>query len=178
MNYRKAPVLFSKDQIDKMVEKLGKEITKDYDNKPLVLVVVLKGAIIFASDLIRQITVKDMKVDFVKVSSYGVGNRETTGTIKLWKDISVNIHGKHVLIIEEIIDSGLTLKFLSERLRASNPKSVKMCSLLDKKCKRKVDIEPDYVGEVIDDKYVFGYGLDLDELCRNYPDIHYLKSED
>jgi len=114
-----------------------------------------------------------MKVDFVRVSSYGTGKRESTGTVKLWKDISVNIEGKDVLIVEEIIDSGRTLKFLYDRIKASRPASLKLCTLLDKRCKRVADIQPDYFGDIIDDKYVFGYGLDLDEYCRNYPDIHY-----
>jgi len=173
MTYRKKPILISKNELDAIVTRLGEDISRDYKDSSLVIVIILKGAFIFASDLIRKIKVKDMKVDFVRVSSYGVGQRESTGTVKLWKDISVNVCNKDVLIVEDIIDSGTTLHFLVNRIKASHAKSVKLCTLLDKFSKRIAPIQPDYNGKIIEDKYVFGYGLDLDEMCRNYPDIHF-----
>jgi hypoxanthine phosphoribosyltransferase len=175
MSSRNNPILVPKVEIDSIVKRLGEEISKDYKDKPLILVVVLKGSIIFASDLIRQISIDDLKVDFVRVSSYGMGARISSGNIKLWKDISVNTVDSDVLIVEDIIDTGNTLKFLYDRLVTTGANSVKVCSLLDKKCRREANINSNYTGKIIDDKYVYGYGLDLDELCRNYPDIHYIK---
>jgi hypoxanthine phosphoribosyltransferase len=125
------------------------------------------------ADLARHLTI-DFDVEFVRLSSYGKA-RESSGTVTIIKDISADIRGKHVLIVEEIIDSGRTLRFLFERLKSSGPKSVEIVTLLDKESKRVVDVPVKYVGRKIDDQFLIGYGLDLEEKCRNLPDIYYLK---
>jgi len=160
-------------EIDAAVQSIANRINQDYEGQQIVLVAVLKGAILFMSDLIRHIKV-DCDVEFVRLSSYGKA-RTSSGTVTIVKDIQADIRGKHVLIVEEIIDSGRTLKFLYERLKASNPASVEIVTLLDKSSKRVVDVPVKYVGRLIDDQFLIGYGLDLEEKCRNLPDIYYLK---
>ncbi len=160
-------------EIDAAVQSLANRINADYEGKQLLLVAVLKGAIIFTSDLIRHLKV-DTEVEFVRLSSYGKA-RTSSGTVTILKDIQADIRGKHVLIIEEIIDSGRTLKFLYERLKAAGPASVEIATLLDKASKRLVDVPVKYIGRAIDDQFLVGYGLDLEEHCRNLPDIYYLK---
>lgn len=160
-------------EIDAAVQSLANRINSDYEGKPVVLVGVLKGAIIFMADLIRHLKVQT-EVEFVRLSSYGKA-RTSSGTVTILKDIQADIRGKHVLIVEEIIDSGRTLKFLFERLKSSGPQSVEIVTLLDKASKRVVDVPVKYVGRNIDDQFLVGYGLDLEEKCRNLPDIYYLK---
>jgi hypoxanthine phosphoribosyltransferase len=163
----------SRHEIDATIQQVAERINRDYAGEQLVLVGVLKGAFVFMADLARHLTV-DFDVEFVRLSSYGKA-RESSGTVTILKDISADIRGKHVLIVEEIIDSGRTLKFLFERLRSSGPKSVEIVTLLDKESKRVVDVPVKYVGRKIDDQFLIGYGLDLEEKCRNLPDIYYLK---
>lgn len=163
----------SRHEIDAAVLQIATKINKDYEGKPVVLVGVLKGAVVFMADLVRQLTI-DCEVEFVRLSSYGRA-RSSSGTVTLLKDISADIRGKHVLIIEEIIDSGRTLKFLYDRLMASGPASVEIVTLLDKEAKRVVDVPVKYVGRTIDDQFLVGYGLDLEEYSRNLPDVYYLK---
>lgn len=160
-------------EIDAAVQSLANRINADYEGKQLVMVGVLKGAIIFMADLIRQLKV-ETEVEFVRLSSYGKA-RTSSGTVTILKDISCDIRGKHVLIVEEIIDSGRTLKFLFERLKTSGAASVEIVTLLDKASKRVVDVPVKYVGRPIDDQFLIGYGLDLEEKCRNLPDVYYLK---
>ena len=160
-------------EIDAAVQSLAHRINNDYEGKQLVLIGVLKGAIVFMADLIRHLKV-DTEVEFVRLSSYGKA-RTSSGTVTILKDIHADIRNKHVLIVEEIIDSGRTLKFLFERLKASGPASVEIVTLLDKSSKRVVDVPVKYVGRPIDDQFLVGYGLDLEERCRNLPDIYYLK---
>lgn len=160
-------------EIDAAVQSLANRINADYEGKQLVLVGVLKGAIVFMADLIRHLKV-ETEVEFVRLSSYGKA-RTSSGTVTILKDINTDIRGKHVLIVEEIIDSGRTLKFLYERLKSSGPVSVEIVTLLDKAAKRIVDVPVKYVGRPIDDQFLIGYGLDLEEKCRNLPDIYYLK---
>ncbi len=160
-------------EIDVAVKSVADRINKDYDGKKVVLVCVLKGAYVFCADLIRQLTI-ETDVEFVRLSSYGRALR-SSGTVTILKDISADIRDKHVLIIEEIIDSGRTLRFLFDRLKASNPASVEIVTLLDKKAKRVTDVPVKYVGREIDDQFLVGYGLDLEEKSRNLPDIYYLK---
>jgi hypoxanthine phosphoribosyltransferase len=160
-------------EIDAAVQSIANRLNQDYEGKSVVLVAVLKGAIVFVADLVRQLKL-DHEVEFVRLSSYGKA-RTSSGTVTLLKDIQADIRGKHVLIIEEIIDSGRTLRFLYDRLKASGPASVEIVTLLDKKSKRVVDTPVKYVGRVIDDQFLVGYGLDLEEKCRNLPDIFYLK---
>ncbi len=163
----------NKHEIEAAVVSLANQINHDYAGKPVVLVAVLKGAIIFAADLIRHLKI-DVEVEFVRLSSYGKA-RTSSGTVTILKDIQADIRGKHVLILEEIIDSGRTLKFLFERLKTAGPSSVEIVTLLDKASKRVVDVPVKYVGRAIDDQFLVGYGLDLEEHCRNLPDIYYLK---
>jgi hypoxanthine phosphoribosyltransferase len=160
-------------EIDVAVQALATRINKDYEGQQVVLVGVLKGAIVFMADLARHLTM-DFEVEFVRLSSYGKA-RTSSGTVTILKDIQADIRGKHVLIIEEIIDSGRTLKFLFERLKQSGPASVEIVTLLDKTSKRIVDVPVKYVGREIDDQFLIGYGLDLEERCRNLPDIYHLK---
>lgn len=160
-------------EIEVAVQEVAGRLNKDYEGKEVVLVAVLKGAILFVADLMRHLKM-DTEVDFVRLSSYGKA-RTSSGTVTIVKDISADIRGKHVLIVEEIIDSGRTLKFLFERLKASGPASVEIVTLLDKASKRVVDVPVKYVGRVIDDQFLIGYGLDLEEHCRNLADVYYLK---
>lgn len=164
----------SKHEIELAVQSLADRINQDYEGKQVVLVAVLKGAIVFSADLIRKLNKVECEIEFVRLSSYGRA-RTSSGTVTILKDINTDIRGKHVLILEEIIDSGRTLKFLYDRLRASNPASVEIVTLLDKAAKRVVDVPVKYVGRLIDDQFLIGYGLDLEERCRNLPDVYYLK---
>jgi hypoxanthine phosphoribosyltransferase len=160
-------------EINAAIESLANRLNADYEGKPVVLVGVLKGAVVFMADLVRHLNL-DVEVEFVRLSSYGKA-RTSSGTVTIIKDIQADIRGKHVLIVEEIIDSGRTLKFLFERLQASGPASVEIVTLLDKASKRVVEVPVKYVGKSIDDQFLVGYGLDLEEYSRNLPDIYYLK---
>lgn len=163
----------SRHEIEATVQSMANKINQDYEGKEVVLVAVLKGALLFMADLVRHLKI-DFDVEFVRLSSYGKA-RTSSGTVTILKDIQADIRDKHVLIIEEIIDSGRTLKFLFERLKASGPASVEIVTLLDKASKRVVDIPVKYIGRPIDDQFLIGYGLDLEERSRNLPDIYYLK---
>lgn len=160
----------TKEEIKKLVSELARQIEKDYEGKELILVCPLRGSIHFTADLARAIQLPQ-QIDFVHVQSVEKG-----GAIKIIKDISTNISGKHVLIVEEIIDAGRTLIFLRNRLLASSPASLKIVSLIDKPARRELPIRADYIGTTIDDRYVVGYGMDQEELGRNYPDIYVMKN--
>ena len=168
-------ILISKEQIREKVIELAGRITRDYEGKELVAVCVLKGAVIFYSDLIREIEMP-VEMDFMAVSSYGLSTK-SSGVVKILKDLDTNITNKHVLIVEDIIDTGLTLKYLKEMLSTRGPASVSVCALLDKPSRRKVDIEIEYKGIGIPDMFVVGYGLDYSGKYRNLPDVCVLKSE-
>lgn len=155
------------------VHGVAEKLNKDYAGKEVVLVCVLKGAFVFCADLVRQLDLK-CDVEFVRLSSYGRALR-SSGTVTILKDIGIDIRDKHVLIVEEIIDSGRTLRFLYDRLKSAGPASVEIVTLLDKKAKRITDVPVKYVGREIDDQFLVGYGLDLEEKCRNLADIYYLK---
>lgn len=164
----------SEQDISDILDDIAAAINKDYGmNDKVLLVGVLKGAFVVMADLIRRLH-SDVEVDFVRVAAYGK-SVNSPGTITLLKDIGVDIQKRHVIIVEEVIDSGRTLKYLYDRLKAGNPLSIKIATLLDKQSKRVVKIDADYVGKVIDDQFVIGYGLDLEEKCRNLPDIHSLR---
>ena len=158
------------DEIKKLVRGLAKQIEMDYDGKEVILICPLRGSVHFTADLMRELELPQ-QVDFVQLQAVEKG-----GAIKIIKDISVNIAGKHVLIIEEIIDTGRTLSFLRNRLIASSPASLKIVTLLDKPARRELPIRPDYIGMTIEDRYVVGYGMDQEELGRNYPDIYIMKN--
>ena len=162
-------VMISEEEIANKVKELAKQIEKDYEGEQLLVVGILKGASVFVSDLIRKIDL-DVNIDFKSVSSYGNGT-ESSGTVRILKDLDVDIAGKNVLIVEDIIDSGLTLSNLVKELKIRNPKSLKLCTLLDKPQRRTSNIPVDYVGFVIEDKFIVGYGIDWAEKYRNLPYI-------
>ncbi len=174
-NYVFGDVMISKEEIKKRVAELGTEISKDYKGQSILTICVLKGAVLFMSDLIRELNV-ETKIDFMAVSSYGASTK-STGVVRILKDLDSNIEGENVIIVEDIIDSGLTLKYLKEYLMARNPKSLKICTLLDKPERRTADIKADYVGFSIDNKFIVGYGLDFNQKYRNLPYISYLEEE-
>lgn len=160
-------MLVSEDELKNKVAEMGRKISQDYQGKRLVVIGVLKGSVVFMADLIRQITVP-VEMDFMAVSSYGAGVK-TSGVVKILKDLDRPIEGCHVLVVEDILDSGMTLSYLTELLRDRGPASVRIATLLDKPDRRQVDIKPDYVGFAIPDEFVVGYGLDYAELYRNLP---------
>lgn len=170
----KAQPYITAKEIENICHRLGKAIEKDYQGKDLVLIVILKGSILFAADLVRHVDLK-MKIDFVRLSSYA-GQTKSSGVVRIVKDVSTSIQGKHVLVVEDILDTGHTLSFFKKHLQAFNPASIKLCTLLDKPSRRLVPLEADYVGKTIEDRFVVGYGLDFDEKCRNYPDILFVKT--
>ena len=163
-------VLISSEQLQARIAELGQAISADYAGKDLLLVCILKGGVLFLADLMRHITAPHA-IDFMAVSSYGAGSRESTGAVRILMDLETDIVGRNVLLVEDIIDSGHTLSYITRVLRARNLASLCICTLLDKAERRQVDVKLDYVGFVIPDKFVFGYGLDLDDLYRNLPFI-------
>jgi hypoxanthine phosphoribosyltransferase len=165
-------LLLSQEQIASIVQALADRISRDYSGKELVLVCILKGAFMFLSDLVRRLKIP-AKIDFVRLASYG-SKMKSSGNIEITKDIELSIEGKDVLIVEDIIDSGYTLQFLKERLILANPRSVKICALLDKKERREVTMEADYLGTEVDDVFVVGYGIDFNENYRHLPEIYYV----
>lgn len=164
----------TKQDIDKIVKRLAQEIQEEYQGEEIILVCPLKGSVLFAADLIREINLP-LKVDFVQLTSASLEKGPNDGTIKIIKDISINIFNKNVLIVEEIIDEGRILSFLKNRLLASHPASIKIVTLLDKPARRLINIQPDFIGKVIEDRFVVGYGLDDNEVGRNYADLYHLK---
>jgi hypoxanthine phosphoribosyltransferase len=169
-------VYFSKDELSAIVARLGAQISKDYEGKNLMLVSILKGSVIFMADLMRAITIP-CNIDFMSVSSYGSGTK-TTGTVKIIKDLDINLEGKDLLLVEDILDSGKTLSYVSKMLKTRNPASIRICTLLDKPERREAeDIKADYSGALVPDEFVVGYGLDYDEKYRNLPYIGVLKPE-
>ena len=167
-------VLLSEEDLKAIVERLGKEISNDYKDKKLVLVSVLKGSVMFMADLMRAITIPCV-IDFMSVSSYGAGT-QTSGVVKIIKDLDAEVvNGADLLIVEDILDSGVTLEYLMKVLSARNPASIKICTLLDKPERRKAPIKADYAGAQIPDAFVVGYGLDYDEKYRNLPFVGALK---
>lgn len=164
-------ILIPEDSLKNRVAELGAEISKDYkDSRDLLLVCILRGAVVFLTDLSKQISVPHA-LDFMAISSYGAGSRNSTGVVRITMDLSTNISNKDVLIVEDIIDSGNTLSYVMELLSTRKPKSLNICALLNKVERREVDIPIRYTGFVIPNKFVFGYGLDLDEYYRNLPFI-------
>lgn len=162
-------VLIDEETLKQRVKELGDQISADYAGcKDLLLICILKGGVLFLTDLMRQISVPH-EIDFLAVSSYGVGVRESGGQVRIDMDLKARVEGRHVLLVEDIIDSGHTLRFVMDVIMARHPASLKLCTLLDKASRRTVDIPVDYTGFEIEDKFVFGYGLDLDEKFRNLP---------
>lgn len=168
-------ILLEEKSISDRVKELGKEISKDYKDKNLLLVSVLKGSVVFMSDLMRAISIH-CGIDFMVVSSYGSGTK-TSGVVKIIKDLDINLEGYDVLLIEDILDSGMTLSYITNILKTRHPKSIKICTLLDKPERRKVKVSADYIGFEVPDEFVVGYGLDYDEKYRNLPYVGVLKPE-
>ncbi|MGI8703334.1 MAG: hypoxanthine phosphoribosyltransferase [Candidatus Limnocylindrales bacterium] len=171
-----AEVLVTGEQIEAKVGELGAQLSTDYAGHDLVLVSVLKGALPFMADLMRAMTIP-VQIDLMEVSSYGGTATETSGLVRILKDLSSSIQGKDVLIVEDIIDTGLTLNYLLRYLRGKNPRTLRICALLDKPARRLVEIDIDYRGFTIPDQFVVGYGLDYGEFYRNLPFIGVLKPE-
>ncbi|MGD0168284.1 MAG: hypoxanthine phosphoribosyltransferase [Smithella sp.] len=166
-------ILFPRDAIQKRVRELAGQISKDYADRELIIIGVLKGAFIFMADLIREISIP-CRIDFTRLASYGDGS-DSSGKVVMTKDIETSIKGRDILIVEDILDTGLTLQYLVSWLKERNPDSLKICVLLDKRKRRKVSFEADYVGFTIDDGFVVGYGLDFNEKYRFSPDIYVIK---
>lgn len=175
MDIMQREILFPRDEIQKRVQEIAHRISADYSGRELVVIGVLKGAFIFMADLIRAMSIP-CKVDFVRVASYGAGS-ESSGKVVLTKDIETSIKGRDILVVEDIIDTGLTLTYLVDWLKERNPQSLKVCAFLDKRKRRKVSFEADYVGFTIDDGFVVGYGLDFNEQARFLPEVYIIKPE-
>ncbi len=165
-----AETLINEKTLKRRIKELGKQISRDYANEDLLLICILRGGIVFMVDLMRHITVPHA-VDCMALTSYGVGARELSGNIRMSLDLQTNIENKNVLLVEDIVDSGHTLTHVLEMLRTRHPKSLKVCALLDKEERREIPVPIDYRGFSIPNKFVFGYGLDLDEYYRNLPFI-------
>ncbi len=168
-------VLLSEEQLAARIAELGAEITADYAGEEILMIGVLRGAVLFMADLARAIKVP-VAIDFMAVSSYGAGT-SSSGVVRILKDLDENVEGKHVLVVEDIIDSGLTLNYLVDNLKSRQPASIKICTLLNKPERRKVDVDIVYNGFTIPDHFVIGYGLDYAEKYRNLPFIGILKPE-
>jgi hypoxanthine phosphoribosyltransferase len=169
-------VLISEEQLQAKVNELGAQISRDYEGKNLLLVSILKGSVVFMADLMRAITIP-CSIDFMVVSSYGGANTMTTGLVKIVKDLDADLSGRDVLIVEDILDTGVTLSKLVPMLKMRNPNSVKICTILNKPTRRKANIQPDYEGYDVPDEFVVGYGLDFDEKYRNLRYVGALKPE-
>jgi len=168
-------VLLSAEDLANRIAEIGAKITDDYAGKEILMIGVLRGAVIFMADLARTIKIP-VAIDFMAVSSYGAGTN-SSGVVRIMKDLDENIEGKHILVVEDIIDSGLTLNYLLDNLRSRKPASIKLCTLLNKPERRKVEVNIDYNGFDVPDYFVVGYGLDFAEKYRNLPFIGILKPE-
>lgn len=169
--------LIDADRLQSRIAELGEQISADYEGtESLMLICLLKGGVMFLTDLMRHIDVPH-EIDFLAVSSYGRGSRQATGKVRIDMDLTGEVTDKHLLIVEDIIDSGYTLRFVMDVLRARHPASIKLVTLLDKPSRRQIAIPVDYTGFQIEDKFVFGYGLDLDERFRNLPFIGVVRED-
>ena len=171
----KARILFSKQEIEATVSKLAGEITRDYRDKHPLLIGILKGSFVFIADLIRLLDFP-LEVDFVRLSSYGKG-RESSGKITVVQGIDTSVKGRDVLVVDDIVDTGLTTSFLLEYLHKQKPASLRLCALTEKPARRQVAVTIDYLGFSVPDRFLVGYGLDLDEKLRNLPDIYVLEED-
>ena len=171
----KSRILFTRQEIEATVSQLAAKISKDYQGKNPLLIGILKGSFMFMADLIRLLNFP-LEVEFIRLSSYGRG-RESAGEIKVMQGLRTPIKGRDVLVIEDIVDTGLTITFLLDYLQKKQPASLKLCALTDKPSRRKIPVTIDYLGFTVPDKFVVGYGLDWDEKFRNLPDICYLEDE-
>ncbi len=169
-------ILFTEADIRKRAEELGAQISEDYAGQELIVLGTLRGAVMWMCELLKCITL-DTKIDFVSASSYGSAT-QSSGVVRITRDVDMDLYKKNVLIVEDIVDTGTTLKFLKNYLQERNPSSVKICTMLDKPARRRNDLKADYIGFEIDDLFVIGYGLDYDQKYRNLPYISYLEATD
>ncbi len=176
MKIRKINVHLTEEEVDARIRELGAQISSDCGGEPLCLICILKGSIFFTCELAKRITAP-VELDFMSVSSYGAGT-SSSGSVEIRKDLDGSIEGKNVLLVEDIIDSGRTLHCLLDLLKKRNPKSLRLCTLLDKPDRRVVDVAVDYVGFEIPDQFVVGYGLDYDQKYRNLPYIGFVETEE
>ena len=167
--YEFGEIMISEDALKKRIKELGEEISRDYEGKEVLAIGILKGAVLFLSDLIREISV-DTRIDFMAVTSYGAST-QSSGIVRILKDLDTSIEGMDIIIVEDIIDSGITLHYLRDYLMGRKPNSLKICTLLDKPERREADIKADYVGFEVGNKFIVGYGLDYNEKYRNIPYI-------
>ncbi len=165
--------VFSRAEIAQKIKTLARQISDDYSEKEVVVIGILKGAFIFLADLIRELTIP-VEIDFVRLASYG-SDTSSSGHIRITKDIELDIRGRDVLVVEDIVDSGLTIDFLLDYLKQSHPASIKVCAFIDKTERRKVQVSIDYAGHVVDHGFLVGYGLDYDDKYRALPEIYHLK---
>ncbi len=168
-------ILITREQIETRVKELASEIDAEYEGKNPLMICVLKGSVLFFADLIREMKIP-LSIDFMAISSYGGGTR-SSGEVKMIKDLDRMIEGKHVIIVEDIVDSGYTIQYLKRILEGRAPASLKVCTLLDKPSRREVEVKPDFTCFEVDDLFVVGYGLDFDQNYRNLPEIGVLKPE-
>lgn len=168
-------ILFSEEQLKEITTRIGEQISRDYEGKNLLLASVLKGSVVFMADLMRAIKIP-CRIDFMAVSSYGSGTK-TSGVVKITKDLDINLEGYDLLIVEDILDSGMTLDYIIEMMRARKPASVRICTLFDKPERRIAEVHADYVGARVPDAFIVGYGLDYDQKYRNLPFVGVLKPE-
>ena len=173
-NESKLKLVFPEKEIRKMVKRLAKQISKDYEGKEIFLVSVMKGSMMFLMDLVREITVP-LTYDFIAISSYGAATK-SSGVVRIMKDLDLPVESQHVLIVEDIIDSGLTLHYIVNNLRTRNIASLKICTLLDRPYRREVDVEVHYNGFECSDGFVVGYGLDINQKYRNLKDIYSIET--
>ena len=171
MSLQPSRILLNRDEIKNAVETMGKELARDYRDRHPLLVGVLKGSFVFMADLVRTIDIP-LEIEFIRLSSYG--GRETPGRVSTVQGLITPVAGRDVLVVEDIVDTGLTINYLLGRLRQKRPSSLKLCALLDKPSRRKVPVSIDYLGFTVPDEFVVGYGLDCDERFRNLPDIYAL----
>jgi len=169
-------VLFTREQIERRAKEIGQQIAEDYKGQKVILVGILRGAVMWMSDVMKNVDL-DMTIDFMAVSSYG-SSKKSSGIVKINKDLDTNIEDQNVIIVEDIVDSGITLNYLVGYLQSRGAKSIRICSLLNKQCNRKVDLHADYIGFEVENLFIVGYGLDYDQRYRNLPYISYLEDED
>jgi len=168
-------VLFTRDEIQRVVNRLALEIRSDYQGKQLLVIGILKGSFVFMADIIRQLALP-VEVEFVRLSSYGAG-KETSGEVRMVQGLETAIEGRDVLVVEDIVDTGLSISLLLNYLREKRPASLKLCSLADKPSRRKVPVTIDYLGFTVPDKFIVGYGIDFDEKFRYLPDICFIDED-
>ena len=166
-------VMITQEQIQKRAEEIGRQITEDYQGQGVILIGILRGAVMWMTDMMKNIDL-DVEIDFMACSSYGAATK-TSGVVKINKDLDEDIEGKNVIIVEDIVDSGITLEYLKEYLKNRDPKSIRICTLLDKPTGRRTELEPDYRGFTVDDKFIVGYGLDFNQKYRQLPYISCLE---